>query len=270
VFFAWAVPTPDDGKWLGFLYEEELAVIATQMLIGTVMLLFHSIFEWLYWRETQCVMPWNDKDDRPWDPRNKRGDGVPPSYSWFGLPSMWFTSREAYDDLRLWITIATSNKLVSHVETKIFPEEMALFALDPDNACDLRRTLKHAKLFSLADWEYQSRELNPSETSRQSSFGQRQVQLRSLQVGQAPEELQVELALYDSATGQFLEPHHQKEYRSGLVQLLASKAGSPHGRALRNSDALWVSPDGTPKSFETRTRSSRPPSTSADSRKGLV
>mmetsp|Transcript_111663 Transcript_111663/g.175914 ORF Transcript_111663/g.175914 Transcript_111663/m.175914 type:complete len:236 (-) Transcript_111663:133-840(-) len=234
------------------------------------MVLFHISFEWLYWRETQSVMPWHHESERPWDPRAKRGDGVPPCYRWFGLPSMWFTSRAAYDDVRLWITIATSSKPVSHVETKIFPEEMALFALDPDNACDLRRTLKHAKLFSLADWEYQRREKDPSEATAQDSSKLHVVHLRSLQVGQAPEELQVELALYDSATGQFLEPHHQKAYRSSLVQLLASRPMSPHDRMHRNVDP-WMSPDSTPKSLDTRSRSSKPPtSASADSKTGLT
>merc|ERR1712178_116458 len=109
-------------------------------------------------------MPQDSTTNMPWDPRQKHR--LPSSYRWFGLPSMWFTSRDAYNDLRLWITLSRSQKEATHVVTKIFPEEMALFALDPDNACDLRRTLKHAKLFSLADWKFLLRD-DPSVSVRQ-------------------------------------------------------------------------------------------------------
>merc|ERR1719350_1843099 len=77
---------------------------ATLLLVGTLMLVFIVAFDWIYWRETQCVMPLYDvANDVPFDPHRH---GIPPGYQWLGLPSMWFTSQEAYDDLRLWITRA--------------------------------------------------------------------------------------------------------------------------------------------------------------------
>lgn len=235
-------PPEDDGLWLGLFNEYDVTVQATQSLIGTVMVCFHIGFELLYWRETQCVMLWDSTANMPWDPRKKHGRGSPLSHRWFGLPSMWFTTRDAYDDLRLWITLSRSKKEATHVVTKIFPEEMALFALDPDNACDLRKTLKHAKLFSLADWKFLVRD-DPSASVRgykRSGDALTSQQLyRHVKASEEPEELGIELALFDSATAQFLEPHPHAEYRSSLMQLLKTpKAPRQHGQAVDP----WESP----------------------------
>jgi hypothetical protein len=242
VFWSWADPPEDDEDlWLGLFNEYDVTVQATQLLIGTVMVCFHIGFELLYWRETQCVMPWDSAANTPWDPREKIGRGLPLSHRWFGLPSMWFTSRDAYDDLRLWITLSRSKKEATHIVTKIFPEEMALFALDPDNACDLRKTLKHAKLFSLADWKFLLRD-DPSASVRTyqvSDASAYQKPYRPVKASEEPEELGIELALFDSATGQFLEPHPHAEYRSSLMQLLKTpKAPRQHGRGVDP----WESP----------------------------
>jgi hypothetical protein len=219
VFWSWVSPPKDDGLWLGLFNEYDVMVQATQLLIGTVMVCFHIAFELLYWRETQCVMPWDSKRSQPMDPREKHGRSF--SQRWLGLPSMWFTSREAYDDLRLWITLSRfrSKDQFSHIVSKIFPEEMALFALDPDNACDLRKTLRHAKLFSLADWKFLVRN-DPDAAVRGKNRVTDALAYRAVKASEEPEELGIELALYDSATGQFLEPHPHAEYRSSLMQLL--------------------------------------------------
>jgi len=240
VFWSWFSPPKNNGLWLGLFNEYDVAVQATQLLIGTVMVCFHIAFELLYWRETQCVMPWDSKRSQPRDPREKHGRSV--SYRWFGLPSMWFTSREAYDDLRLWITLSRfrSKAQCSHVVTKIFPEEMALFALDPDNACDLRKTLRHAKLFSLADWKFLVRD-NPDTIVRGKHRVTDVLVYRAVKASEEPEELGIDLALYDSATGQFLEPHPHAEYRSSLMQLLKT----PKSTHRQQSEDPW---DDSPQS----------------------
>mmetsp|Transcript_111666 Transcript_111666/g.175921 ORF Transcript_111666/g.175921 Transcript_111666/m.175921 type:complete len:614 (+) Transcript_111666:35-1876(+) len=203
IFFAWATTDSDEGTHLRFLYEDEVAVMATQMLIGTVMLLFHGVFEWLYWRETQCVMPTmpGDRGQRSWDPR-ATADGVPRQYLWFGLPSMWFTSREAYDDLRLWITYSCKHS--NHIVTKIHPEELALFALKPEGAGYVRRTLDDAKLFSIGKWEFFKRD-------------KRGVP-KPVQNGEEPEKLGMSFVFFDRASEQFLQP--EEDYQSGMMRLL--------------------------------------------------
>jgi hypothetical protein len=235
IFWSWAAPPAEDELWLGLFDEHDITVQATQLLIGTVMVGFHIVFEMLYWRETQCVMPWDSTTDMPWDPREKHGRGLHFSHRWFGLPSMWFTSRAAYDDLRLWITLSRSkNEETSYIVTKIFPEEMALYALDPDNACDLRKTLKHAKLFSLADWKFLLRD-DPSASVRHLDG---QMPCRPVKASEEPEELGIELALFDSATGQFLEPHPHAEYRSSFMQLLKTPKAPRRGQVVDP----WESP----------------------------
>jgi len=165
------------------------------------MLMFHITFEWLYWRETQCVMPPNpDGSGLPLDPR-EGGNGTPRCYRWFGLPSMWFTSREAYEDLRLWVQLVRQK---SGCLVNIFPEEMALLALNPDGASYVRKTLSSAKLFCTETWEFLKRD--------------EQGQPRPVGEGEEPEELQLDFVFFDSASDQFLQP--EEDYRSGLMRLL--------------------------------------------------
>jgi hypothetical protein len=254
VFWSWTAPAPDIGVWHALYHNRDVQVMAEQMLIGTVMLMFHCTFEWLYWRETQCVMPWDDDLNMPWDPRPRKrhgGKGVPPMYSWFGLPSMWFTSRETYDDVRLWITLATSKNPNTHLRTKIFPEELALFAINPDNACDLRKTLKEAKLFSLADLEFRTRSKEDSSAASLDN-GTSTPLHRALQPGEEPEELQVDLVLYDIKNAQFLEPHEHQEYRSGVMNRLSrSSAVTTPSRMRRSRSRLTNDPwsnSSTPRS----------------------
>jgi len=162
---------------------------ATLLLIGTSMLFLHIAFEWLYWRETQCVMPPPILDSIDGD---DEGLELPPSYCWLGLPSMWFTSAEAYNDLRLWI--ANAKRLGDARAPRIFPAEMAIFALDAKGSCQLRSALLHAKLYSEQDSTFLTR--------RHSSCGQP----RSLGCREEPEELGMDLVFYDNQSDEFSQP----------------------------------------------------------------
>lgn len=202
ICWSW-LAAPDDGLWLGLFDEEDRNVQASLLLVGTAMVLFHMSYEWLYWRETQCVMPFKDGPNggQAFDPR-EHSHGVPSRYRWFGLPSMWFTSRQAYDDLRLWITLCHEDN--EDVVVKIRPEEMALLALNPDGASYLRKTLRHAKLFRMSTWEFLTRDAQTGE-------------LRPVK-GEDPEELGIEFVLFDRASELFLQP--EVDYRSGMMRLL--------------------------------------------------
>jgi len=199
---------PDELKDEGFY--------PTLLLIGTLMLGFIVAFDWIYWRETQCVMPLFDAAQGvPFDPQRH---GTPRKYSWFGLPSMWFTSKEAYDDLRLWITRAqrldaSGKRRRQSVDSaglvsKLNPEEMAIFALDAAGGCQLHNALLHAKLYSV-----QARQFLAREESGASG-------LRPIAKGEEPEELNLRLIFFDSQSKEYLEP--EEEYLQGQVHLLSS------------------------------------------------
>jgi hypothetical protein len=211
IFYCWAVP-PEDGMWLGIFTDEDREVQATLLLVGTAMVGFHITFEWLYWRETQCVMPLSADGKTPVDPRME-GTGVPRQYRWFGLPSMWFTSQQAYDDLRLWIMHCRQES--DDVLPKIYPEEMALLALDPDGAPYLRKTLGSAKLFSSSTWDFMVRDAQTGKP-------------RPVSKGEQPEELGVDFVLFDSASEQFLQP--EIDYRSSMMRLLTRSFSEQTGQ----------------------------------------
>jgi len=217
-------------QWLGCIeWKSEFLrgeFYPTLLLVGTLMLLFHTFFEWLYWRETQCVMPLRDpKSGASWDPRQH---GVPPGYRWFGLPSMWFSSAEAYKDLRLWITHARDcdNRKRSVVE-KVFPEEMAIFALDVGGGCLLRSALLHAKLYHAKSGQF---------LTRGGGLGSNQGKLAALLVDPTPprvglEELGIDLAFYDSQSKEYLQP--EEDYRRGQVHLLRRESSCSVGGSAR-------------------------------------
>lgn len=120
--------------------DEDGEALSTQLLVGTFMFMLHLLFESLYSRETCCVMP-RTPDGRIWDPRN---DGVPLRYWLLGLPSMWFTSDQAYCDVLEWIDKANP----IHQVRGFYPEEIALYALRGDEERRVvGQALKHAKLF---------------------------------------------------------------------------------------------------------------------------
>jgi len=168
-------------------------------LVMLIMLCFCTGFELIYARETQSVMP-STSDGSPWDPISH---GVPPAFRLFGLPAMWFTSQEAHDDLKLWITHAQRHH-DNYPVAKIYPEEMALFALNGNGGCILRKTLLHAKFYSVDYGQFLSRD----------SRG-RPCQLRD---GAEPTELDVDLVFYDKVSMEYLQP--EETYAQGQVHLL--------------------------------------------------
>jgi len=213
----WVVVTM---MWLGndslLPLPEDFAIdfYPTLLLVGTLMLGFIIVFDWIYWRETQCVMPMHDGRA----PYNPQRHPVPRRYLWFGLPSMWFTSQEAYDDLRLWITCAQKRKGSTDVcqqralKSKIFPEEMAIFALDTEAGCQLRNSLLRSKLYGV----------NSGKFLVQTRSGNGVAGLRSIGKGENPVELQVHLLFFDNQTCEYMEP--EEGYHSGQVHLLQRQA----------------------------------------------
>jgi len=146
--------------------KDELEHPVTLLLVGTLMLLCHLCFELMYWRETQYCMPL--KDGRPW---RLDEDGVPRDWHFnhiFGQPCIWFTTPQAYDDLRIWVTLASGEKSSHHVRKnareqfiwpRVFFEELALYAIqDETSATRLRRSLLQARLFDKKTDSFLSRQ----------------------------------------------------------------------------------------------------------------
>jgi hypothetical protein len=175
------------------------------LLVMTIMVVACALFEYIYARETQCVMPCTS-DGRVWDPILH---GVPRKYRWFGLPAMWFTSQEAHDDMQLWITHARRHHGKSPVR-KIYPEEMALFALNGNGGCILRNTLLHAKFYSVDHGQFLYHGSNGL--------------LRPLKSGMDPTQLDVDLVFYDHQSSEYLQP--EQTYEQGQVHLLPRAATS--------------------------------------------
>lgn len=201
VVYSWSMELQDSGIWQigGEFY-------ATLLLVGTLMFIFHFIFEWLYWRETQCVMPyWNRARKVPWDPVIH---GTPHRFRWFGLPSMWFTSSDAYADLSLWIHHAKGHPCGRKVN-KVFPEEMALFSLSACNACQLRQSLRHAKLYNVHKASFLTR-CEDAKSSCQ--------RLGSLPKGKDPEELKIDFVFYDIQSKEYLQP--EEDYTDTQIHVL--------------------------------------------------
>lgn len=122
------IQTEDDGLSLGM-----------QVMVGTLMLLLHLIFEFLVLRETSGVMPKNG--EKIWDPRQ---DGLPLRYRFLGLPSMWFTTSDVQHDMKHWVELSNPT---SHV-AEIYPQEIAYMALSGDGErVTLHQALRDAKLF---------------------------------------------------------------------------------------------------------------------------
>lgn len=120
--------------------EEDLAVLNLQVFVGSLMMALHGIFALYFYRETCGVMP-RTKDNAVWDPRF---DGVPWRFKMFGLPSMWFTSQDALNDLKKWIDYAVPTSKV----LAIYPQEMAYYALKgSEQRGSVECALKQSKLF---------------------------------------------------------------------------------------------------------------------------
>lgn len=186
-------------EWVDFdIPEDDKELMLTLSLVGTMVVLLHAIFEYIYWRETQGCMPCSPDDpSKPWDPRT---DKLPMGIRWFGLPSMWFTSRQAYNDLMEWISFAKGVANTDGIISGIYPQEMAIFALDPERCKHMRSVLRHSKLYDAFSGDFLTG----------SGRGQR----TPVKQGECPLELDLELVFFDSlqhvdgqqGVGEFLQP----------------------------------------------------------------
>jgi len=139
--------------------SEDGEALATQLFVGSFMFMLHCAFEIIYAGETNCVMPKTTQGEIL-DPRK---DTMPLYYRWFGLPSMWFTSEEAYRDLKLWIDKAHPVKNPRKSVRRFYPEEVALYALHGEEERQIvGEALKNAKLFDGISRKF----LNRSNTSQ--------------------------------------------------------------------------------------------------------
>jgi hypothetical protein len=100
--------------------EDDLSAVAMQTLVFTLMWCLHLTFTLIHIYETKAVMPMTSSG-KVWDVRK---DGVPCKFALLGLPSMWFSCAEAYDDLVSWV-----DALKSGTAFEIFPEELGMLAL---------------------------------------------------------------------------------------------------------------------------------------------
>jgi len=208
--------------------NEELEHYVTLLLVGTVMLVCHVVFELIYLREFEYFMPL--KNGVPWDVAD---DGMPAgNMNWlFGLPCVWFTSRAAYDDLRIWVTLAAHEGSVGSgkisrpthrsqkVVSKVFSEELACFALEDQGcAARLRKCLLTSKLYDkntkrflrrVGDHEIAARS-RPSVNvyfNRQSSKqGLEEFRQVDFSKGEMPAELSIELLFYDNRSSEVWIP----------------------------------------------------------------
>jgi len=207
-------------QWMGVVFEgimndfmrDELYV--TLLLVGTLMLTFIVLFEWLYWRETSCVMPWmaapGARPGDPGEPFDAKRHAVPSSYRWFGLPSLWFTSVEGWDQLLTWIN--NSQNLGDHgAGSKPFPIEMAVFALDAAGGCHLRNTLLRAKLYNARTKDFMTRKEGTKSW-------------RNVRKGEDPKELELDLVFFDNQSAEYLQP--EEAYEQGQVHMLYQHSGS--------------------------------------------
>jgi hypothetical protein len=209
----------DDERWGG---EESMRFYSALLLIGTLMFLFYVAFEAMYWRETQSVMPmkWDGAKWVPWDVKY---DGVPPQFRWFGLPSMWFSSQKAKSDLILWSNLATTTheqRSAGRTVDKLYPEEMAVLSLDSRVIGQLRGALKNAKLFQCDQRCGGGRFL-----TRRARSGEAPGELsepRKVDCGEVPEELGVQLILYDAQNPAYSVA--EEANLSGSVHLLRGRS----------------------------------------------
>merc|ERR1711912_98906 len=108
---------------------------------------------------------------------------------------------------RLWITYCCWE--TCDVKAKIFPEEMALFALNPHGASYLRKTLSSAKLFGMAKDEFLTRDKKPNAPPGPP---------RPVNPDEEPEELGLDFVLFDNASEWFLQP--EEGYSGSMMRLL--------------------------------------------------
>mmetsp|Transcript_10703 Transcript_10703/g.30494 ORF Transcript_10703/g.30494 Transcript_10703/m.30494 type:complete len:265 (+) Transcript_10703:1-795(+) len=249
---------------LGWVEPDEVWDIehyVTLLLVGTLMLLCHFIYEGLYAREFKYIMPAKDLGNgasRPWDIAL---DGVPGgNMNWlFGLPCVWFSTREAYEDLRIWVTLASglpngngdeapSQAKARHQHTvwQVFFEEMAVYALeDCDCAARLRKSLLLAKLYDKQSKRF-LRRLVPGEDEPRGVATVTMTNLHStctdgrdtfLPVDvvadkHQPEELAIELLFYDNRSGEVWIPNIPQEAETDAPMRLRHEASLTKERSF--------------------------------------
>lgn len=217
---------PEFELYLGVWTGDDLEHAATLLLVTTVMLFCQFLFEVMYWRETQYCMP--SKEDRPW---SLKEDGYPNDWHlcWlFGPPCIWFSSQQAYDDLRIWVTLASGehshskSARVQSVVRRVFFEELALYAMQNEtSATRLRRSLLQAKLFDKETDSFLRRERSKPYSPRHEpphvlmrdisgklidTRGPKGFYRVDLKAGQRPDELGLELLFYDDRSGVYWAP----------------------------------------------------------------
>jgi len=237
------IVAPDWYSTLGldaFTNDEEIEHYVTLLLVSTVMVLFHCCYELLYTREFQYYMPL--KDGEPWDVSEH---GTPPGHlNWlFGLPCMWFSTPEAYDSLRVWVTLAGKDLVGGTRDERhsrpiravhrVFAEELAFYSLqDQSCAADVRKSLLTAKLYDKLNKTFLKNPI-PGEFNAQHRPGVAVTGLSTktcrsgemrfhealLDRGEQPAELGVELVFYDSRSGEFHVPQIPKETYAGSMIL---------------------------------------------------
>lgn len=138
--------------------EEDMEVLNMQVFVGFLMFMVHCFFEFYYYHDTCSVMP-RTVSNGIWDPRT---DGLPWRFRVLGLPSMWFTSQDALEDLKHWIDLAVPTSRV----VSIYPQEIAYYTLaGSEERVAVQSALKNSKLFDGRQREFVDRgELGGTET----------------------------------------------------------------------------------------------------------
>lgn len=121
--------------------EDDLEFASMQVIVLSVMYIFCCLFNAIHFYEMGWYMP-TRKDGKVWDVRTR---GSPKRFMLFGYPSMWFSNKQAKDDMREWVDALRPNTKVY----QIFPEELGMLAIDEDE--DMRKlviaNLKHARYY---------------------------------------------------------------------------------------------------------------------------
>jgi len=133
---------------------DDAGILAMQLIILDIMFALEIIFEYMLWREMFSGMPSSrpasgsdsvqeESESLAWDPRR---DGVPWSCWLLGLPSMWFTTPNTMQKFKQYVVAAQLGAQESVDRIDIYPEELARYALQGDDAREeLSRALHESK-----------------------------------------------------------------------------------------------------------------------------
>lgn len=212
---AWVLVLLSRFQNMSLIPAEELEHVVMLAAVGTCIFLSNTIFAWLIDREMHFVLPMG-KDGRPWDILSRGAPGL--LGACLGAPCIWFGSERAYDDLRLWVAMASSRQMawsgIVQNLAEIYPEEIGVYALQGrETAARLAHSLYSAKLFDSHRQVFARRQLDPNKDTRPSiivtglSGDKKRGHLFDLDVRrELPEGLHLHLVLYDSRTGLMWTP----------------------------------------------------------------